>query len=150
MNENDIRRAIEITESLRKVTREMTEERSALIHDGIKDLSLAGELFRAMCGVTGYRRAQEPGRRKLFVFIAIYVFNPMFILERRKRRGLCAALAALFHVHRSVIIEEEKQAVFLYLHYRDFRDGVHSLFTDIIQKVSENNLILFGKLQKLL
>lgn len=70
--------------------------------------------------------------RKKFLFVVLYIFAPGVLLGDYMPKGLRGVLGDTLGIKSPTAISNScSDLLFLYQNYKDFRDGVHSLFKRI-------------------
>lgn len=81
-------------------------------------------------------------QRKKFLYIILFLYAPSVLAGGRMPGGLRKVLEELFnHVSPCTISNNISNIVFLYQHYRDFRHDIGEIYTHIMQKLKDKELI---------
>lgn len=96
----------------------------------IKDVSLVEhvyDLFLSFLQWSG--KAMDVNNRKKFLFIAVYLFCPSVLIGHTMPRGFRDRVKDLINAKSATTVSNDvANLLFLYNHYKDFRDDVNSAY----------------------
>ncbi|WP_300701294.1 hypothetical protein [Bacteroides sp.] len=86
--------------------------------------------------------ADSPHQRKKFLFIALFLFAPSVLAGGRMPNGVRKVLEEVFpNVRPCTISNNIADVSFLYQQYKDFRQDIEYLYTEIINRLKFKGLI---------
>ncbi len=81
----------------------------------------------------------NPRTRKAFIFVILYLYCPVaFVRLRRLNNGLRCRLAREMGCQPTAISHDYREVMFLYEHYKDFRDMTNNIYDNIMQYINEH------------
>lgn len=104
----------------------------------LQDLNLMADVLKYFTGFLSARsQTMNADKRKQFLFIIMYLFHPSALLGGAMPRGFRERLRNLLHVEAPTIISNNtNDLLFLYHHYRDFREGVNDAYSYIAEEMN--------------
>ena len=81
-------------------------------------------------------------QRKKFLFIVLFLFSPSVLAGGRMRNGVRKSLEEVFpNVKPCTISNNLADVVFLYQQYKDFRQDIEYIYTEIVSRLKFKGLI---------
>lgn len=81
-------------------------------------------------------------QRKKFLFIVLFLFSPSVLAGGRLPNGIRNELSSVFQrISPCVISNNISDVVFLYQNYKDFRQDIEYLYTEIVKRLRIKGLI---------
>ena len=110
-----------------KECEQMQRKVSEALEPMVKDASLVGEVYRLFLDWHG--KELDAGNRKKFLFVAVYLFCPSVLIGHTMPRGFRDRIKELINAKSATIVSNDvSNLLFLYNHYRDFREDVDSAY----------------------
>lgn len=86
-------------------------------------------------------RGESVYQRKKFLFIILFLYSPATLAGGKMTKGLRDKLADVLDMQsRSAISDNCADVVFLYNHYKDFRNDVNTIYNQIIRRLQSYGL----------
>lgn len=131
--------------AIREQKSRLTERERELSAPVLTDLSLIPEVYRWFREIQTERdcppNPESVTQRKKFLFIVLFLFSPSVLAGGRLPNGIRTELAKVFPgLHPCVISNNISDVVFLYQNYKDFRQDIDSLYTEIVKRLRTNEL----------
>lgn len=116
-------------EDLRQTERKINEALEPII----KDVGLLGEVYKYfLVFIERNGKVMDTSNRKKFLFIAVYLFCPSVLIGHTMPRGFRDRIKELIKAKSaSTVSNDVANLLFLYNHYRDFRDDVDVAYSFI-------------------
>lgn len=133
-------------ESVRRQKSHLSERERELSQPLLASLNLIPTLFQWYCELQGHsgqpeRRAGTRFRQK-FVFIILFLYSPSALAGGKMTKGVRSILAEVLGFRSPTAISNLCANVMFYYHnYKDYREDVDSLFTQILARLKINGLI---------
>lgn len=131
--------------AIREQKSRLTERERELSAPVLTDLSLIPEVYGWFREIQTERdcppNPESVTQRKKFLFIVLFLFSPSVLAGGRLPNGIRTELAKVFPgLHPSVISNNISDVAFLYQNYKDFRQDIDSLYTEIVKHLRANEL----------
>ena len=132
--------------SIREQKSRLTDRENELASPELKDLSLIPKIYRWFKGILAGRdcppNPESVTQRKKFLFIVLFLFTPSTLAGGRLPNGIRAELARIFpDVSPCVISNNIADILFIYQNYKDFRQDIDYLYTEIVKRLQNKGLI---------
>lgn len=132
--------------AIREQKSRLSERESELSSPILSNTSMISEVYSMFCKVLSERdcppRADSVYQRKKFLFIALFLFAPSVLAGGRLPNGIRAELARIFpDVSPCVISNNITDVLFIYQNYKDFRQDIEYLYTEIVKRLRVKGLI---------
>ena len=132
--------------AIREQKSRLSERENELASPILSDASMISDVYSMFCKVLSERdcppRTDNVYQRKKFLFIALFLFAPSVLAGGRLPNGIRAELARIFpDVSSCVISNNIADVSFIYQQYRDFRQDIEYLYTEIMNRLREKGLI---------
>ena len=132
--------------AIREQKSRLSERENELASPILSDASMISDVYSMFCKVLSERdcppRTDNVYQRKKFLFIALFLFAPSVLAGGRLPNGIRAELARIFpDVSPCVISNNIADVSFIYQQYRDFRQDIEYLYTEIMNRLREKGLI---------
>lgn len=132
--------------AIREEKSRLSERESELAQPILKDYSLISIIYKWFSEILQERdcapRLNSVIQRKKFLFIVLFLFAPSTLAGGRLPNGIRAALAEAFpEVSPCVISNNISDVVFIYQQYRDFRQDIEYIYTEIVRRLREKGLV---------
>lgn len=116
---------------------QLEKEKNAALEPTIKDVGLVGEVYgRFLDFIQWSGRAMDANNRKKFLFVAVYLFCPSVLIGHTMPRGFRDRIRELINAKSATTVSNDvANLLFLYNHYRDFREDVDSAYSYIAEKM---------------
>ena len=116
---------------------QLEKEKNAALEPTIKDVGLVGEVYgRFLDFIQWSGRAMDANNRKKFLFVAVYLFCPSVLIGHTMPRGFRDRIRELINAKSATTVSNDvANLLFLYNHYRDFREDVDSAYSYIAAKM---------------
>ena len=89
-----------------------------------------------LCGEDSKHGGSNVYRRKMFIFIILYLYAPSTFVGDKIPSGLRSELANVLGLSSACLISiETNRLMFLYQNYRDFKDKIDSLFPKLMGSI---------------
>lgn len=104
----------------------------------LSDFGKLGEVYeRFLSFVKWSGMIMDTSNRKKFLFIAVYLFCPSVLIGHTMPRGFRDRIKELISAKSaSTVSNDTANLLFLYNHYKDFRDDVNSAYAFIAEGMS--------------
>lgn len=141
-----------ITHDLRRITRAKELQDSAkeveklvkeTLSPRLNDVGLLRDIYRHFKDfVDGVKTKRHTEGRREFLFIVAYLYCPSVLVGGTMPKGFRGLLKDILHVESpSAISNYTSDLLFIYEHYRDFRELVEGAFTYIADKMNLYSLM---------
>ena len=96
----------------------------------IKDLSLVEQVYEQFLSFLQWSgKVMDVNNRKKFLFIAVYLFCPSVLIGHTMPRGFRDRVKDLINAKSATTVSNDvANLLFLYNHYKDFREDVDSAY----------------------
>lgn len=126
--------------AIREQKSRLSERESELSSPILSNTSMISEVYSMFCKVLSERdcppRADSVYQRKKFLFIALFLFAPSVLAGGRLPNGIRAELARIFpDVSPCVISNNITDVLFIYQNYKDFRQDIEYLYSQILERL---------------
>lgn len=126
-----IRDAKSSIDSVKEVMRRVNEALSPFLTD-INLMECVYQHFEVFITSAGQR--MDANNRKKFLFIVVYLFCPAVLIGDAMPRGFRDRLKDIVHAKSATTVSNDVvNLLFLYNHYRDFRDDVNNAYAYIVE-----------------
>ena len=132
--------------TIREQKSRLSERENEISTPIIFDLSYIKIIYEWFCEIRGERNC--PGRnesvhiRKQFIFIILFLYSPSTLAGGRMPVGLRDAIAEAVDLKDITFISHNVETVvFMYQNYKDFRQDIEYLYTEIINRLKIKGLI---------
>lgn len=134
MDLSKLRVAKDFEEDIKQTERKVNEA----LRPSLSDVGLLGEVYRLFLSfVEKSRKVMDTNNRKKFLFIAVYLFCPSVLIGHTMPRGFRDRVKELINARSaSTVSNDVANLLFLYNHYKDFRDDVDSAYAFISDGMS--------------
>ena len=129
MDLSKLRVAKDFEEDIKQTERKVNEA----LRPSLSDVGLLGEVYRLFLAfVENGKKVMDTNNRKKFLFIAVYLFCPSVLIGHTMPRGFRDRVKELINAKSaSTVSNDVANLLFLYNHYKDFRDDVDSAYAFI-------------------
>ena len=129
MDLSKLRVAKDFEEDIKQTERKVNEA----LRPSLSDVGLLGEVYRLFLAfVEKSKKVMDTNSRKKFLFIAVYLFCPSVLIGHTMPRGFRDRVKELINAKSaSTVSNDVANLLFLYNHYKDFRDDVDSAYAFI-------------------
>ena len=132
--------------SIREQKSRLSERENELSTPMLDDLSLIPELYswfrELLAGMVCPPNPESVTQRKKFLFIVLFLFAPSVLAGGRLPNGIRAEIAGVFpDVSPCVISNNIADVSFIYQQYKDFRQDIEYLYSQIIERLKVKGLI---------
>lgn len=138
--------AVSELKSIREQKSRLSEREQELSAPLLTDLSAVVEIYDWFCEIQGNRDC--PGRnesahlRKKFIFIILFLYAPSVLAGGRMPIGLRDAIADAVKLSDITFISHNVETVvFMYQNYKEFRQDIDYLYTEILYRLKIKGLI---------
>lgn len=130
MNLRRILEAQKLGENVKLAEKAVNEALSPVI----KDSNLIDDVFAhflRFCGCEG--NALDVSKRRIFLFVAAYLFCPSSLIGKKMPSGLRQKLLDTMHIGAgSIISRYMSDLMFWYNHYKEFREDVNNAYSYVL------------------
>ena len=135
MDLSKLRIAKDFEEDIKQTERKVQEA----LEPSFKDVNLLGEVYnRFLSFVEKGKRVMDTNNRKKFLFIAVYLFCPSVLIGHTMPRGFRDRIKKLIGAKSaSTVSNDVANLLFIYNHYKDFRDDVNLAYSHIVESMTE-------------
>ena len=135
MDLSKLRIAKDFEEDIKQIERKVQEA----LEPSFKDVNLLGEVYsRFLSFVEKGKRVMDTNNRKKFLFIAVYLFCPSVLIGHTMPRGFRDRIKELIGAKSaSTVSNDVANLLFIYNHYKDFRDDVNLVYSHIVESMTE-------------
>lgn len=132
--------------SVREQKSRLSQREQELSEPLLTSLHLIPTIFRWYCELQGHsglpeRRASTRFRQK-FIFILLFLYSPAALAGGKMTKGVRNVLAEVLGFRSPTAISNLCVNVMFYYHnYKDYREDVDYLFTEILTRLKINGLI---------
>ena len=132
--------------AIREQKSRLSELENELASPILSDTSMISEIYSIFCKVLSERdcppKTDNVYQRKKFLFIVLFLFAPSVLAGGRLPNGIRAKLARIFpEVSPCVISNNIADVSFIYQNYKDFRQDIDYLYTEIVKRLRNKGLI---------
>ena len=132
--------------SIREQKSRLTERENELASPELKELTLIPQIYEWFKEILATRdcppNLESVTQRKKFLFIVLFLFTPSTLAGGRLPNGVRAALAEVFpDISPCVISNNIADVPFIYQNYKDFRQDIDYLYTEIVKRLQDKGLI---------
>ena len=131
MDLSKLRVAKDLEEDVKQTERKVNEA----LRPSLSDVGLLGEVYRKFLSfIEGSKKVMDANNRKKFLFIAVYLFCPSVLIGHTMPRGFRDRVKELINAKSaSTVSNDVANLLFLYNHYKDFRDDVDRAYEFIAE-----------------
>ena len=131
MDLSKIRFAKDATEEIRQMEHEVSEA----LKPAIEDVDFVGEVYKRFLSFIEWSgKIMDANNRKKFLFIAVYLFCPSVLIGHTMPRGFRDRIKELINAKSATTVSNDvANLLFLYNHYRDFREDVDSAYAYVLE-----------------
>ena len=138
--------AISELKSIREQKSRLSEREYELSAPILDDLELIPVIYKWFCEIHGERdcsgRNESVHLRKKFIFIILFLYSPSVLAGGRMPMGLRDAIAEAVKLSDITFISHNVETVvFMYQNYKEFRQNIEYLYTEIINRLKIKGLI---------
>lgn len=138
---------IEEIKSVRLKKTELANKEAMLSSPLLTDLALINHLYiwfiKACTKRNCPTRLGSVTQRKKFLFIILYLYSPATLAGGKMTVGLRDKLADVLDLHsRTAISDNCADIVFLYNRYKDFKEDVAIIYSQLLQQLETNGLYI--------
>ena len=131
--------------SIREQKSRLSEREQELASPILTDLSLIPEIFdwfkELLAGMDCPPNPESVTQRKKFLFIVLFLFAPSVLAGGRLPNGIRAEIAGVFpDVSPCVISNNIADVSFIYQQYKDFRQDIEYLYSQIVERLKSKGL----------
>ena len=132
--------------SIREQKSRLSERENELSSPILTDFSLIPELYswfkELLAGMACPPNPESVTQRKKFLFIVLFLFAPSVLAGGRLPNGIRAEIAGVFpYVSPCVISNNIADVSFIYQQYKDFRQDIDYIYTEIVKRLRVKGLI---------
>ena len=132
--------------TIREQKSRLSERENELSSPILSDIYLLSEVYSLFCDALEERdcapKIDSVYQRKKFLFISLFLFAPSVLAGGRLPNGIRAELSKIFpDVSPCVISNNISDVVFIYQQYKDFRQDIDYLYTEIVKRLQDKGLI---------
>ena len=132
--------------AIREQKSRLSERESELVSPILSDTSMISDVYSMFCKVLSERdcppRTDNVYQRKKFLFIALFLFAPSVLAGGRLPNGIRAEISSVFpDVSPCVISNNIADVSFIYQNYKDFRQDIDYIYTEIVKRLRIKGLI---------
>ena len=132
--------------TIREQKSRLSERENELSSPILSDIYLLSEVYSLFCDALEERdcapKIDSVYQRKKFLFISLFLFAPSVLAGGRLPNGIRAELSKIFpYVSPCVISNNISDVVFIYQQYKDFRQDIDYLYTEIVKRLQDKGLI---------
>ena len=130
MDLSKLKAAREFEEDIKQTEKKINEALAPLL----SDFNLLEDVYSSFLSFVKWSgKIMDANNRKKFLFIAVYIFCPSVLIGHIMPRGFRDRVKTLIGAKSaSTVSNDTANLLFLYNHYRDFRDDVDSAYSYII------------------
>ncbi len=130
----------EIREKKKLIEQEEKELTEPLMSD-ISNITLVYGIFKNQINkIDNPPKERSVAYRQMFIYVVLMIYAPGVLIGDRMPNGLRKHLSDLLGVWDSVISDNSANVVFMYSHYKWFRDSVNYLYADILFRLNYGNI----------
>lgn len=122
---------IERIEHICKEEQRLERERRTITCDAAYSLENLKVVYAITRAKAAERRFDRGKTRECFLFVAMYIFDPVSIVKKM-RRGLRSDLAVMLGVRENNVSKITKHILFHYRLYKDFRSDVDDIHDEVM------------------
>ena len=113
----------------------LERETNAALEPSIKDISLVVEVYRLFVDfIQSSGKLMDANNRKKFLFVAVYLFCPSVLIGHTMPRGFRDRIKELINAKSATTVSNDvANLLFLYNHYKDFKDDVDNAYSHIVE-----------------
>lgn len=124
----------------------LSEEENNLTRPILSDKKLIYEIYKIFVDLQNERNCppslDSSTQRKKFIFIILYMFSPGTLAGGRIPKGLRKIFEEVFsNVNPCTISNNLKNVIFLYQHYKNLRQDIEYLYSEILNRLKFEGLI---------
>lgn len=132
--------------SIREQKSRISERETELSTPMLHDYNLISEIYEWFKELLSEQplppNVNSPIQRKKFLFIILFLFAPSVLAGGRLPNGIRAELSKVFpEISPCVISNNIADVLFIYQNYKDFRQGIDYLYTEIVKRLRIKGLI---------
>lgn len=131
--------------SIREQKSRLSERENELSEPKLTDIKLIAvvyELFNKILSEMDFvPRIDSPHQRKKFIFIILFLYSPGTLAGGRVSSKIREELANVMLCHPSYISHNIENVLFLFHQYKDFRQDISYLYTEILNRLRFKGLI---------
>lgn len=132
--------------SIREQKSRLSEREQELSLPILTDFSLIPEIYGwfrdILSGMDCPPNTESVTQRKKFLFIVLFLFAPSVLAGGRLPNGIHAEISGVFSdVSPCVISNNIADVSFIYQQYKDFRQDIEYLYTEIVKRLRVKGLI---------
>lgn len=135
------KKIIEILDEIRNMRENLAiavEQEKFATEPLLHDYSMMTELHRIFCDTLGTDFARTTLGRKIFTFIALYLYAPRKFFGGRMPKGLRPAIGRVTGTTVTTL-SKSSELLILYLNYADFRHHADAVYNNIAENLNLNN-----------
>ena len=130
-------------ESIRKLKSQLNKRENELTRPILSDLSMVQEIYGWFVQILSERdcppNPESVIQRKKFLFIIMAIFCPKSLVGGKLSHGVRSELAKVFpKLNPCVISHNIADVSFMFQHYRDFRQDIESIYSEILEKMEKS------------
>lgn len=124
---------------IREQKSRLSEREKELTEPTLTDLDMVKtlyELFKeSLAGRDCSGRAESTTQRKKFIFIVLFLFSPSTLAGGRISNKIRKVLSEVIGCTPSYISHNVENVIFFYQQYKDFRQDVDWVFTEMMKRI---------------
>lgn len=137
--------AVSELKSIREQKSILSEREQELVKPLLSDLSLVSVLydwFKDILESMGFPpRVDSPHQRKKFIFIILFLYSPSTLAGGRVSNKIREELSKVVSCYPSYISHNIENVLFLFQQYKDFRQDIDYIYTEIVNRLKVKGLI---------
>lgn len=132
--------------SIREQKSRISEREAELSRPVLQNVALIADIYgwfkELLSGMDFQPNTESVMQRKKFLFIVLFLFAPSVLAGGRLPNGIRAELTKVFpNVSPCVISNNIADVSFIYQNYKDFRQDIDYLYTEIVKRLRVKGLI---------
>lgn len=132
--------------SIREQKSRISEREAELSRPVLQNVALIADIYgwfkELLSGMDFQPNTESVMQRKKFLFIVLFLFAPSVLAGSRLPNGIRAELTKVFpNVSPCVISNNIADVSFIYQNYKDFRQDIDYLYTEIVKRLRVKGLI---------
>lgn len=137
--------AVAELKSIREQKSRLSEREQELAKPLLSDLALVPVIYEWFKEILANQdfcpRIDSPHQRKKFIFIILFLFSPSTLAGGRVPNKIREELSKVVCCYPSYISHNIENVLFMFQQYKDFRQEIDYLYTEIINRLKVKGLI---------
>lgn len=139
--DNKILKLKEIREKKRLIEQEERELTEPIMND-INNIGIVYSVFKNQIKkISNSPKEKSVAYRQMFIYVVLMIYAPGVFIGDKMPKGVRSSIASALELNDNTIISHNTvNVIFMYNHYKWFRDSVNYLYAEILFRLNYGNI----------